>query len=1002
MRSTNLAPGRHARGAFLVAVGVVLGLANVSSGNDEPAAREFFEAKIRPVLVARCQSCHSTASGKSKGGLKLDSRDALLEGGGSGPAIEPGNPDDSLLILAIEHADGVSSMPPKGILPPNVVADFRKWVADGAFDPRDGTSTAVANGSADWWSLKPLVRPEPPRDVDARTPIDAFVNAKLREKAMNRQLEADRRTLIRRLTLDLTGLPPTPAEIDAFLADSRPDAYERLVDRLLGSPQYGERSARIWMDLVHFAETHGHDQDRIRPNAWKYRDYLIESFNRDTPYARFVREQIAADTLFPEEPKRTVALGFLAAGPWDESSLRDIREDSIDREIGHYLDRDDIVTNVMSSFTSSTVHCARCHDHKFDPISQEDYYSLQAVFAGVEKGECAYDADPNVARRRKTLLATRSALQKREPELLASLEGPEIQSQVAAWEAARGSQPPTWTVLDPEILESAAGAKLTELPDLSVLSSGTRPDEDTYRFTTTTGLRGITAVRLEVLPDDRLPTRGPGRNENGNLHLTEFQVERDGHPLRVLAASADYDQPGWTVAAAIDGDPRTAWGIYPEVGKPHQAVFELEERGETAEPGRFTFVLRQTYPVAHPIGRFRLSVTDAPRPVRLSTVPDAIAAIVAIPEPQRTAEQRREIGGFVLAQTLERQLAELPPRELVYAAGRDFEPDGSHKPLGHPRTVNLLHRGDINQRGPEVVPGAISGVGGLPARFPADVDHEGRRRAALAEWIVDPKNPLTWRSIVNRVWQQHFGKGLVDTPSDFGRMGSLPSHPELLDWLAVEFRDGGGSIKHLHRRIVLSDAYRRASTDDPENAAEDADNRLLWRQNRRRLDAETVRDAIQRASGRLELTGGGPSTRQFTLSPGVHVTPVVDYKKYDWDSPGSGRRAVYRFIFRTLPDPFLDSLDAADSSQLTAQRNESATVIQSLVLLNNRFILHHAARFAERLEPSDDRIRDAFLWTLGRPPSDDERRDWTEYATKHGLANTCRLLFNSNEFLFAD
>jgi len=989
----------------MLAAGVALSVAHAGFAADEAASREFFEAKVRPVLVEHCQACHSTASGKSKGGLKLDSRDALRDGGSSGPAIEPGNPDESLLILAIERADGVSPMPPKGkgTLPPQVVADFRKWIAEGAFDPRDGAPVAVDDEApSDWWSLKPLTRPAIPDDPAARSPTDAFINAKLRDKGLPIQPEADRRTLIRRLTLDLLGLPPTPDEIDAFLADARPDAYERLVDRLLDSPQFGERSARLWMDLVHFAETHGHDQDRIRPNAWKYRDYLIDSFNRDVPYARFVREQVAADVLYPNEPRLTVALGFLAAGPWDESSLRDIREDSIDREIGHYLDRDDIVSTVMSTFTSATVHCARCHDHKFDPISQEDYYSLQAVFAGVEKAERGYDLDPAVAANRAELLAAKQALEAGDPALLASLIGPEIQSQVAEWESAPENHPPAWTVLEPETLESAAGTALTRLDDRSVLSSGTRPDEDTYRITTTTALPGITALRLEVLPDDRLPTKGPGRNENGNLHLTEFAVERDGKPLKVLAASADYDQPGWTIAAAIDGNPKTAWGIYPEVGKPHQAIFELEDTHDADLPARWTITLRQTYPVAHPIGRFRLSATNAPRPVRLTAVPENIAAILAVPGSDRTPEQRRAIGGYVLARSIERQLSELPPLQFVYAAAADFVPDGSHKPPGKPRTVNILSRGDINRRGPEAVPGTLSSIDGLPSRWPDSQTVEGPRRASLADWLADPRNPLTWRSIVNRVWQQHFGKGLVDTPNDFGRMGSLPSHPELLDLLAIDFRDGGGSLKALHRRIVTTDAYRRASTDNPENARIDADNRLLWRQNRRRLDAETVRDAIVQASGRLELTGGGPSTQEFVLSPGVHVTPVVDYRTYDWNSPGSGRRAVYRFLFRTLPDPFLDSLDAADASQLTPTRNESATVIQSLVLLNNRFILHHAAEFARRLESSDDPLRDAFLWTLSRPPTEEEARDWAAYASKHGRANMCRLLFNSNEFLFAD
>ena len=367
----------------------------------EPPDTGFFESRIRPVLIDKCYSCHSAAAKKIKGGLRLDSRETMREGGETGPAVVPGKPEESLILRALAHTEDFAKMPPKQKLPTAVIADFRRWVEMGAPDPRDSSRESATTADKDkpsgkeegpWWSLKPISCPEVPRPTTAdagwaRTPIDDFIIARLREKGLKPQPEADRGTLIRRLCFDLTGLPPDPAEVRAFLCDDSPDAYERLVDRLLASPHHGERWARHWMDLVHFAETHGHDQDRIRPNAWPYRDYLIETFNRDTPYARFVQEQVAADVLFPEEPRLIVALGMIAAGPWDESSLRDIRDDSIDRQIGHYIDRDDMVSTVMSTFVSTTVHCARCHDHKFDPITQEDYYGLQAVFAGVDRAE---------------------------------------------------------------------------------------------------------------------------------------------------------------------------------------------------------------------------------------------------------------------------------------------------------------------------------------------------------------------------------------------------------------------------------------------------------------------------------------------------------------------------------------------------------------------------------------------------------------------------------------
>ena len=655
----------------------------------------------------------------------------------------------------------------------------------GAPDPRDRkAAVATPDGQAsqsDWWSLKPLLRPAVPRVGVVKTgwaanAIDAFILAKLGEKGLAPSPEADRRTLIRRLSFDLLGLPPEPEEVDAFENDRSADAYERLVERLLASPNYGERWARSWMDLVHFAETHGHDQDRIRPNAWPYRDYLIHSFNRDKPYGRFVAEQVAADALFPDEPELVVALGMLAAGPWDESSLRDIRDDSIDRQIGHYMDRDDMVSTVMSTFVSSTAGCARCHDHKFDPISQDDYYSLQAVFAGVDKAERPYDTDASVSRLRRSL----------------------------------GEQ-------------------------------------------------------LEA------------------------------------AKKSNADGAGWISA----------------------------------------------------------------------------------------------------------MLGALPPQQLVFAGASEFAPDAGHKPPGGPRAVSVLRRGDIHFPVKAAVPGTLGCLKELPSRFTvAQTADESVRRACLARWIIDPRNSLSWRSIVNRAWQRHFGRGLVATPNDFGRMGALPSHPELLDWLATTFRDAGGSLKELDRLIVTSATYRQSAANEASFAAKDADNQWLWRQNRRRLDAESTHDAILKLAGRLDTAMGGPSVQQFALSPGVHVTPVVDYTKYDWDSVGSCRRAVYRFVFRTLPDPFYDALDSADPSALTAVRNESTTPLQALELLNNPFVLRQCAPLADRLRLAspklEDQIRVAFLAAYGRPPAPEEISLLGGYAARHGLLNFCRVIINSNEFLFVN
>jgi hypothetical protein len=877
-----------------------------------------------------------------------------------------------------------------------------------------------------WWSFQPLVRPALPSGTTAANPIDRFIHAGLKQKCLHPAPEADRRTLVRRITFDLTGLPPTPAEIDAFLADATPDAYEKLVDRLLASPAYGERMARLWMDMVHFAETHGHDQDRVRPNAWRYRDYLIAAFNADTPYGQFIREQIAADVLHPDQPRLVPALGFLAAGPWDESSLRDIREDSIDREIARYLDRDDIITTVMNTFQGVTIQCARCHDHKFDPITQEDYYRLQAVFAGVGRGDVPFETDSKAAARRKELQETLLAIERNDPKLDGRFGSAEFRKVVADWEARHAAAATPWTVPEYHRLEASDGSRLVKQQDGSVRSEGQRPERDTYTVAIRVKDRAVTAVRLELLSDDTLPHRGPGRQDNGNLHLSEFSVSaalvKDGavqspRKIDLRNPTSDYDQPGWTIDHAVDGNPRTAWGIYPQVGKPHEAVFEFGSPVTVTGETELTFQLAQLHGGGHLIGRFRLSITSAEKPVQATAINPSIRLILGTPEAARTAPQRRELGLHVLEEVIKAELAAIPPPAMVYAASPNFKADGSHKPTANPRPVHILKRGDIRKPGPLVEAGALTCLPSLSGNLSLEAKAgDGERRAALAKWLTDANNPLTWRVMSNRLWQFHFGRGLVDSPNDFGKMGQRPTHPELLDWLACDLREHQ-SLRRLHKLIVTSLTYRQTSTPPPaitlfgvsvapDPRLVDADNKYLWRQNRTRLDAEQVRDAILAVSGRLDRTPGGPSDQQFAMKPGIHVTPVVEYGKFDWDRPQGHRRSVYRFVFRTLPDPFVSCLDGADASQLTPKRTESVTALQALSLLNNEFVLVHAKAMAARLEKmTPDRARQItaaceLLWA--RPPTEDEARLFAAHAGKHGLASLCRVLFNTNEFLFAE
>lgn len=703
-------------------------------------ADDAFEAAAR-VLERRCLQCH--AGDEPQGNLSLATRALALAGGESGPAIVPGRPAESLLI---QYVSGEEPLMPQGgpALREEEVAALQQWIGAGAAWPAERVLSDRRFEDAGWWSLRKLARPALPSVHSdwIRTPIDAFLLAKMTENGLQPSPEADRRTLIRRLSFDLLGLPPSPQDVTEFVADAAPDAYERLVKRMLASPRYGERWGRHWLDVVHFGETHGYDKDKLRPHAWRYRDYVIQSLNADKPYTRFVEEQLAGDILWPEDQGALVATGFIVAGPWDFVGHVELREGSVAKEITRSLDRDDMVTTTMSTFLSLTVHCARCHDHKFDPVAQQDYYALQAVFAGVERGDRPFCA---------------------------------------------------------------------------------------------------------------------GAEASGSVPAAE------------------------------------------------------------------------------------------------NSTPDA-------------------------AQT--------------YAA----------KPIA-PRPIHLLTRGDVTQPQRLIAPAALRCLEGLPAEFDLpQPENEGARRVALARWITAPGNGLCRRSIVNRVWQFHFGQGLCSTPNDFGRMGAEPSHPELLDWLAAEFQESGESLKKLHELIVTSAAYRQAWTANAEYEAIDAAGRYLWRFPRRRLDAESVRDAMLAVSGKLDLTMGGPSARQFYFKD--DHSPVYDYERMSADDPANFRRSVYRFLVRSVPDPFMECLDCADPSLLVPQRSTTLTALQALALLNNQLVLELSQHFANRIEAysADDReqVRYAVQLAFAREPTEQELALLGDYAAKHGHVYLCRLLYNSNEFVFID
>ena len=962
-----------------------------------------FVDDILPILETHCFSCHGEKA--QEGTLRLDVRDAAMRGGDSGEAILVGKGDESLLIERITSKDPDLRMPQDAKpLELDDIVRLKRWIDRGADWPDSVALPAVP------WSLKPLTKPDVPNlEPKPKNPIDAFVRAKLAESKLQPSEETDRRTLLRRIYFDLIGLPPTPEEFASFINDSAADAYANVVDRLLASPLYGERWARHWIDVVHWAETHGNDQDRPRPNAWPYRDYLIESFNNDKPYARFVEEQVAGDALYPDDPQATVALGFLASGPWDESTLMSIQDDTEDRKVGQVLDRDDMVATVMSTFCSVTVHCARCHNHKFDPIAQTDYYALQAVFSGVERTERPFDASPSTYANRQRLLKEKQSLQSASDEWFSQ---PSQQSLAAQIETKFVAESDAWRVLTPASFNAEHGSVGIPQPDGSLLMAGPRPERDTYIYVFEGDFDGVTGIQLEVLTDPSLPQKGPGRQDNGNLHLSEVAIASssiDGSeptPLTIARAVADFNQDQWDINKAIDGKPETAWGIYPEVSKAHSAVFVFSEAIRRQGKSRITLQLKQLHGEGHLIGRPRISLTANENPVVLQAIAFDVSAAINTPRAERTKDQNVLLTKYFLTWQVEREFLSLPSPMFVYAAANKATSNGVPiTPPAEPRRVHVLRRGDIRQPMEEAAPGTLSCIDGLPSRFTIeDPKDESQRRAALAHWLSDPQNVLLWRSIVNRVWHYHFGRGIVDTPNDLGKMGGTPSHPELLDWLAVEFRDQGGSLKWLHKLIVMSDAYRQSSQSDPERAQVDGDNRLLWRMNATRLDAEAIRDTVLAISGKLDLAMGGPSVKQFIESPGIHVTPVVDYQNFDIDSPSQYRRSIYRFLFRTLPDPFMSAMDCPDASQWAPTRSESVTALQALAMLNNRFIVrqseHTAARLSQLAHDPAEQMRLLFQLSLGREPEADESRRWQDYASKHGLQNACRMMFNTNEFLF--
>ncbi len=938
------------------------------------AAPPDFDTAVAPLLVKRCASCHS--GDDLKGDLDITKKAEVI-------------PADVWKRVAADE------MPPKKPLTAEEKATLKAWIDGGA---KWGTDPIrLRPDPADWWSFQPL------KVNREATPsgIDQFINVTLKEKGLTPAPLADRRTLIRRLYFDLTGLPPSPEQIAAFEKDARDDAYQKLVDELLASPRYGERWARHWLDVVHYGETHGYDKDQPRPNAWPYRDYVIRALNADKPYARFVQEQVAGDVLFPGTEDGVTALGFLSAGPWDFIGHAELPESKIDGKVARHLDRDDFVSNTVGTFLSLTAHCAQCHDHKFDPILQREYYGLQAVFAAIDRADRTYDADPKVTTKRAELTAQRTALDAK----LATLD---------ATARTKGGKP----LADAEAKLTASRKPPAVKPEYGYHSAIVKKATDAKWVQVDLGkaLKLATVVLHPCWDDFADIGAGFGFPVRYKVEVSD-DADFTKAVVIVDRTTDESTSPG-VVAVTLDADGQsgrfvrlTATTLAPRQNDFILALAELEVIDTDGKNAAAGAAVNSLDSIEAPPRWRKSNLTDGifPRAVattdEIKMLADTVQKLSADAlGAEAFAERKRvqtELGDTTTA------LGKLPPPAgRVYAGGvhtggGNFVGTGASG--GKPRPIHTLPRGDVTKPGKEVPPGALAFI---PVKFDVPpTAPEGERRAALAKWLTDTNNPLVWRSIVNRVWQFHFGRGLVDTPNDFGRMGEKPTHPELLDWLAAEFRDGGGSMKKLHKLIVTSEAYKRASTPDAKNEKLDSDNRYLWRQNRRKLEAEAVRDSILLMAGRLDLTMGGPSFQDFVIEKPEH-SPHYQYHLSDPDDPKTHRRAVYRFVVRSQQQPFLAALDCADPSLAVDKRNQTITPQQALALLNNKLTLTMAKHFSERVQKlaADDteRVAVAFRLAVGRDATAKEAELLAKHAKDHGLASACRAILNLNEFAFVD
>jgi hypothetical protein len=941
----------------LALFGWMCGLAWGVAQSEEPVR---FNRDIRPILSNNCFHCHGPDPSHREADLRLDVREAAL----AHKAIVPGNTAESELVARILSDDEFVQMPPPDShkkLTAEQKSLLQRWIAEGA--EYEGH-----------WSYLPPQRVEVPADTK---PIDYLVGLTLAKHNLQPSPQADRRTLIRRLYQDLVGLPPSPDELEAFVQDKSPDAYQKLVEKLLASPHYGERMAIPWLDVVRFADTIGYHSDNPH-NVWPYRDYVIKSFNENKPFDQFTIEQLAGDLLPNATQEQKVGSAF-------NRLLLSTEEGGAQAKDYEYRMLGDRVRAVGAVWLGQTIGCSQCHDHKFDPTSQHDFYALGAFFADLQ--------EPILGRREPGMLVMsdeqqaelvhrQEAVKSLEQQLDQAKSREDVLAALDTWAkrfASALAPDAAWTVVKPSrVTSDESGLKFTHSDSAETLVSG-KSSDGTAEYQIAMTLEGeVTGLRLEVLPHESLPARGPGRAGNGNFVLNEVRLANAaGEAIAIAQASASYEQSGFPAAQTFDGKTESGngWAVNGAQGKSNAIYWKL---AKPIAAGEYVLTLIHSYGTDHEIGHFRLAATSSlePLPGGKSDLPQPILAILQTSADKRSEAQRRDLLNHFVGQT--ELLA--PLRAELEAAKKSLADYEAGLPrvivsnsMNNPRTVRLLPRGDwMNQSGPTVEPA-------LPHYLPHTKPMEDRRlnRLDLARWIVSRENPLTARVTVNRIWKQFFGRGLSDTIDDLGSQGQWPSHPELLDWLAIEFVDSGWDVKHLVRTIVNSETYKQSSLASADLQTLDPENRLLARQGRWRLDAELVRDNALEISGLLVPTIGGPSVKPY--QPEGYWENLNFPRRTYQHSTGEDqyRRGLYTWWQRSFLHPSMVALDAPSREECAASRNRSNIPQQALVLLNDPTYVEAARTFAERIvsesEPTTD-ARLAYAWqqALQRAPREEE------------------------------